>query len=459
MKNLFLSGARSLLPGAACYGLVVFAGFALVTTTWWFQDDWHFLANALGIAPRGAGLARYVSYELYWRAFAGLFGTGAIGWAVTRLVVHFANALLIRAIATRLTGHESTGFVAGLLFAATPLAFECLYWASGVVDLLGLAFALLAFFLWLRAGRRVTLAVAGSAAAGVFSKETALAFVAFLVFQAARDRRMTSREFVWVAALLVASAVAIASLQRDMTQAGDYGLALAAVPRNLAIFGYWLVVPAPLMKSVALHSATTIGVGAGVWSAWAVFGVVMHRRGNALPALAGIAAVGVLLPSMLVGDHAVPRYVYAASPAFCFALATAFGGLGAITPPRRIVIAFLATLTAWTIAAYQVDARWPSGRPLHRYVVKREISVMAIRAIRRVPAPRAREYTLVVAPRADRDEVGLLKDAIADDLAVKVMFGPTSRVRWVDRIEDGAPDAALFLVEGMTVRPIGPGGS
>lgn len=458
MRSRVSSGARAVLADAVLYGIVVCAGFGLVTTTWWFQDDWHFLANALGIAPRGTGLARFVSYELYWRALIGPLGTGAIGWAVTRLLIHWANALLVRAIAARLTGREASGFLAGLLFAASPLAFECLYWASGAVDLLGLFFVLLAVQLWLRSDRRITVPVILAAVAGVFSKESALAFLALLVYRAARDRRMPPRELAGVVAVLAAAAVAVTGLQRHMAAAGDYDLSWASVPRNLAIYGYWLVAPPPLMKSVALHSATSVGIGLGVWAAWIAAGAVLARRGNALPAQAGLAAFAVLVPSLLVGDHAVPRYVYAASPAFVVALVACCGGFGLATPGRKILAALLAAMVAWTTAAYQVDARWPNGRPLHRYVAKREIAVNAVRTLRQAPGGTARRIAFVVPARADRGEVSLLRDAIADDLAVRVMFGAGSRAVWVDRPEDAPPGAEMYAVEGFALRALGRNG-
>lgn len=446
-------GRTSLLDGIL-YAAVVTAGFFLVATTWWFQDDWHFLANAMGIAPRGAGLARFVSYEAYWRLFMPVFGVSSIGWAASRLVIHLVNALLVRAITARVTGQPASGFAVGLLFAASPLAFECLYWASGVVDLLGTMFALLAVLLWLRGGRRIGMAVVVAAIVAAFSKETAVAVVVLLAVHAADRRQASTRELVLVIVTIAAAAAALVSLQADMGRSGDYALSLAAVPRNLAIYGYWLVAPPSLLKSVAIHSSWSVVIGAAVWIAWGAVGLVLHRRGRGLPAAVGLMAVMVLLPAMLVGDHAVPRYVYAAVPAFLIAVVSAVGGVERIGAPQRIAAAFLAAVFAWTATAYHVDSRWPDGRPLHRYVVKREISAMAMRVIGRRPPGAVGGVALVVSPRANREEVALLQDAIGGELGIRVLFGPDTQVRWLSTPEDAGLTASVFLVEGMTMRPL-----
>ena len=448
----FRSGAGSALLDVVLIACVAMAGNALVATTWWFQDDWHFLANALGIAPRDAGLARIVSYEVYWRAFIGLFGTSSVGWAVTRLAIHFANALLVRSLVTKLTGRPATGLLVGLLFAASPSAFECLYWASGVVDLLGVLFALVAALLWWRRERRIGPEVIAAAIIAILCKETALAVIALMAAYVARSGRATRRDVVALCAILAATAVALSALQRDMAGSGDYELAFASIPRNLAVYGYWLIVPGPLMKSVAIHSSAAIVVGSAFWALWATVGVLLHRRGNPWPLSAGGVALLVLLPALLVGDHAVPRYVYAAAPAFLLAVVSSCGALSEATVPTRIAAAMIAAVFAWTTTAYHVDARSPSGKPMHRYVAKREIASMALRTINRQMPPGARNLALIVTPRAIKDEVSLLQDAIADDLAVRVIFGNDFEIHWVSNVEDADPNAVVFLVEGMVLR-------
>lgn len=454
----FRSATRSALLDFVLIAFVAVAGHALVATTWWFQDDWHFLANALGIAPRGAGLARIVSYEVYWRIFVRMFGTSSIGWAATRLAMHLANALLVRALVTKVTGRPATGFLVGLLFAASPAAFECLYWASGAVDLLGVLFALLAFLLWWRRERRIGLEVVVAVVVAILCKETVLAVIALMVAFVARSRNATSRDVVALSIILAATAVALGALQQDMAESGDYALVISTIPRNLAIYGYWLIVPGPLMKSVAIHSASAVVVGSVFWVAWATIGFLLRLRGNPWPLAAGGVALLVLFPALLVGDHAVPRYVYAAVPAFMLAVVSSCCALPAVSVPTKVAMAMIAAVFAWTTTAYDVDARSPGGRPLHRYVAKREIASMALRTINRGMPPGTQKIALVVAARANKDEVSLLQDAIADDLAVRVVFGADLEVRWIARAEDSAPGEAVFLVEGMALRAIGGGG-
>ena len=73
--------------------LVGVLGYIAVVKTWFFHDDWVFLADAAGIAERDQSFVRIVSYDWYWRIFYPVFGLHQWGWALTRLVMHAVSSL------------------------------------------------------------------------------------------------------------------------------------------------------------------------------------------------------------------------------------------------------------------------------------------------------------------------------------------------------------------------------
>ena len=107
---------------------------------------------------------------------AKLFGDWAPGYQLTNLLLHLAATGLVTLLAWRYTaGHVSATFTSGLVFALHPAHAEAVIWATGRVDLLATAAALL---FWLGAERfsdhgrpRAIIITLSAFFIGIFSKE------------------------------------------------------------------------------------------------------------------------------------------------------------------------------------------------------------------------------------------------------------------------------------------------
>ncbi|MHB8079135.1 MAG: hypothetical protein ACYDIE_07765, partial [Candidatus Krumholzibacteriia bacterium] len=105
---------------------------------WWCLDDWGLLARAAGRLEAPAGFpARWVSQQAWWSLTWPLCGLHAAGQAWLRIAVHAVAAVTVARIARRAGLGPTAQLTAGLLLAATPVAFTSLYWAAGIQELLG----------------------------------------------------------------------------------------------------------------------------------------------------------------------------------------------------------------------------------------------------------------------------------------------------------------------------------
>jgi hypothetical protein len=143
-----------------------------------------------------------------------LWGTAALGYRVTNLVLHAAAALLAGRLARALSGSEKVALTAGSLFAIVPVHPQAVTWIAARADPLVALFSAigaLALLRYMRAPRVLDLFVMLAATwAACASKE--LGFVmpaAFgaLVLGAATDGRSLRRGLVGVAATLLLAGV------------------------------------------------------------------------------------------------------------------------------------------------------------------------------------------------------------------------------------------------------------
>ena len=175
---------------------------------WWNQDDWGLIGRAAGLANDlgGSGLpARLLSQHLWWDLTWPLFGLDPIPHAWSRLVLHALSTVLVVRIASRAGLTSLARLVAGLLFAATPLAFTPLYWAAGIQELLAVLLALVAVERWLTGGRQNLLLAFLAAIASMLSKEAGLGLPLFftLLLWAGIGPRRDDRAFGWALTLLL----------------------------------------------------------------------------------------------------------------------------------------------------------------------------------------------------------------------------------------------------------------
>ncbi|MBE0566210.1 MAG: hypothetical protein IH621_09650, partial [Krumholzibacteria bacterium] len=289
-----MTETRAHRPTLALVFIVAVIARSPALRSWWCLDDWGQLAGAAGLAA--GGNARWVSQHLYWDLTWPLFGLDALAHAWLRLFLHGTAALTVARIGERCGLPRRSVLLAGLLFGAGPIAFTPVHWASGIQELLGTLFALLAVERWLAGGRRGLLAAAICGLLGIFSKESAFGLPGFLalLIVAGRPPGGPSPRTGWaVVAVLAAAALGegllvLGHFARGAGEAYATG-GLRTVLGNLAKFGWWLATPLPVFTSRITW--TVIAGGAAVWLAWALVAAGRWRRGDRLPALALAAAL------------------------------------------------------------------------------------------------------------------------------------------------------------------------
>jgi hypothetical protein len=290
---------------------------------WWNLDDWGQLARSAGL-DTGEGLsgwpARWLSQHAYWDLTWPLFGLNSDAHALVRLALHGLAAVLVVRIAWRSGLGPLPRLLAGLVFAASPLAFTPLYWASGIQEILAAVFALAAVERWLAAptgGRRQLVIASLLAVLSMLSKESGLGLpVLFLVFAWLRiGVRLEDKAFAWgMIMLLLPLAVAegVLVFNHFGTGAGEpYALGDSLVTLiNLGVCGWWLISPGPVLAAnVSVAMAVAGGLLLLMWAAW---GVLSWRRQKPLALLALVAAVMVLAPALPLKKQLVPYLAYLA---------------------------------------------------------------------------------------------------------------------------------------------------
>ncbi len=292
--------------------------------SWWNLDDWGQLARSAGL-DTGEALAgwpaRWLSQHAYWDLTWPLFGLNSDAHALVRLALHGIAAVLIVRIAWRSGLGPLPRLLAGLVFAASPLAFTPLYWASGIQEILAAVFALAAVERWLAAstgGRAQFVWAAGLAVLSMLSKESGLGLpLLFLIFAWLRiGVRLEDKAFAWaIIMLLMPFAVAEGVLVFDhfgtaADQPYALGSALTSVV-NLGVFGWWLLSPGPILAA-NISVAMTIAGGL-LWAMWGAWGVFQWRRQGPLVLLALVAALFILGPALPLKKKLVPYLAYLAA--------------------------------------------------------------------------------------------------------------------------------------------------
>jgi len=291
--------------------------------SWWSLDDWGQLARAAGLDTGAAASgwpARWLSQHLYWDLTWPLFGLDSDAHAMVRLALHGLASVLVVRIAWRGGLGPLSRLLAGLVFAASPLAFTPLYWASGIQELLAAVFALAAVERWLAApeeGRSRLAWASLLAALSMFSKESGLGLpLLFLVFAWLRvGVRLEDKAFAWAMIMLqlpvavAAGALAYTHFNTGVGEAYAIGGPLLWLT-NLGACGWWLMSPGPILaSSISKVMAVAGGLLFVAWAAWAV--AALRRRGP-LILLTLVAALLVLAPSLPLKHRLVPYLAYLA---------------------------------------------------------------------------------------------------------------------------------------------------
>jgi hypothetical protein len=430
---------------------VAVVGHLLVLRTWWFHDDWVFLADAAGIAARGDSLVRVASYQWYWSLFYPLFGLQAWAWGLTRLALHAGSALLVARIAAR-GGMDRHGQIfAGLVFAAAPAAMESLYWGTGAVELLGVFFALAAVERWLAGTTTARWVALFLGALAVLSKESGLLLLVFFGASLAAEGRLRSWQTVGVGALAALAAWAAWLVARDFGTTADYAVDLGHAPRNFLVDGLWLVTPVPLLRDSLLLAPLAAVAGAFVWGMWGLTAWRARLRWQSFPLFCLGLALLAVAPATIVGDHAVPRYLYGPFAALALSLAAlAYPQTG----PRRatlVVVTILCAVVAWSGAVAMREARLPGGRPLHRLVFREYIARYSWQEIQRARIGPEDRVVIVRSADTDAGQFELLRSTLMDDLALRLLCGRRVQVAWREEILPEDAGAVVFTTAGANL--------
>jgi len=447
---------------------------------WWTLDDWGLLARAAGWeAGPAAWPARWLSQHLWWRLVWPICGLDAGAHAVLRLLLHAVSSVLVVRIGARAGLGAGGRYAAGLLFAASPLAFTPLYWAAGVQELLAVVCALAAVERWLAPGPRTALAAGFWALASILAKEPGLGlpvFLALLAHGGARHRAGTGTgPAVWTMLFFLAL-VAVCEgwlvVHHFATGVGQTYRTGGPGPMlmNLSTYGWWLVSPGPVLASRITWSMS--GAGAAVFLLWGLWSAWNWRRGDRVPAVLLVAALLALGPALPLRQQIKPYL--ALLPAAALALT-----LGHALPrrwsPRPVVVALLAVAAAaWSFGGMRVrlDNRNEMGFPADPVVRATSLSWQTTRLMRDLPWPTGATAgrTLIllqvpVAPETARAAADQGEDRIDEtelyltlggDSGPRLTVGDGVDVRWANALY-GAPADALVLCEyGEGFRMWGP---
>ena len=132
----------------------------LALKTWFYQDDFAWLALRLDISspgelfqalfsPKAQGTVRTLSERLYFLVFSSLFGVNILPFKIWTFLTELADIVLLIQIASRITGSAAAGFLAAILWTANAGLALALGWSSAYNEVAFAFVTLLAFRLFL----------------------------------------------------------------------------------------------------------------------------------------------------------------------------------------------------------------------------------------------------------------------------------------------------------------------
>jgi len=451
---------------------------------WWNQDDWGLLARAAGLdglSPVTGFPARWLSQHAYWQVTWPLFGLNADAHSLIRIVLHALSAVLVTRIGRRAGLAPLPRYLAGLLFAASPLAFTPLYWAAGIQELMGGFFALLAVERWLAGREEGRKALAWAAAAtvlSILSKEMGLGLpLLFLVFAwLGIGVDVRDKAFAWaMILLLIGASVAGATLvfMHFPVQTGELyatGGAMRVI-LNLGVYGYWLGSIGPIFR--ANQTGLMILAGQALFLVWLGWGVWCWKRGlpggrregHRIPLLALFAGLLALAPALPLARHHFPYLAYTTEAAGALALVTLLPARFKPKPTVMLVLGLLAVGYGFAGMRSRLVNRDNIGLvadPVGRATSLSWEACNVFRNLRSAAGPAGiGSLTLLqplVDPRAAADAAKFgerwvrpskLHHALQGTLAPRLILGDDMTVTWVSGLVTNPPEA-LVLCETAT---------
>ncbi|HTT65729.1 MAG TPA: tetratricopeptide repeat protein [Bryobacteraceae bacterium] len=272
------------------------------------------------------------------------FGTDALGWHLSSLLLHLGNAVFLYLLALRFTRERFSALAASLVFGLHPVQVENVVWASASTELLGSFLSLAALLCYLRSlestARRVPLLAASVFlyAMAVLTKETAIILPAIVFLHEWLGRPATdskspprSRGALFVASFLESLPFGIAAigyLAARFAVLGGIGnvvvkmttrVWLQTIPSILQIYLTHLVWPAGLSAFYDYPYITQFSVRAVVMPAILLLGLGILLFAAIRKSPGGqLAAIWMVLPILPVldipifprGEFLHDRYLY-----------------------------------------------------------------------------------------------------------------------------------------------------
>jgi hypothetical protein len=445
-------------------------------SSWWCLDDWGELARAAGRLPPPPGLpARWLSQQAWWSLTWPLFGLQTVAHSWLRILLHAVAAGTVARLARRAGLAPLPQLVAGLLFAATPVAFTALFWASGIQELLAGTLALLAVDRWLAGerdpGGQGSLMAAGILGIGsILAKESALGLPLFFLgtliahrsaHRGEYDRAQTHMRLRWTVALLLLLAAGLETLLvvHHFAHAPEDPYAvggLLVMLGNLGKFGWWLPTPGPVFTARVTWTHAAIGIA--VWGIWGIYGVLAWRRGRRSPLTAWACALLSVAPALPLVNQARPYMGYLAAAAGSLTLASLLPARVRMRGWLPVALAIVAVFWGqWSMRAR--IARTGSddlpADPVVRAVQVARTSAEAI--LRLVPQDLPDPFRLVIfqahltapgavaGPATDQDALRTRPyNALGGATGVHMLLGRSADVQWTSSLLASPPDALVI---------------
>ncbi len=444
----------------------------------WNQDDWGLLARASGLISEPALPIRWLSQSAYWHLLWPLAGLDPAPYAATRLLLHALAAGGVVRLAWRLGLPPASQWLAGLIMAATPLAFSPLYWAAGVQDLLAVAAMVWALERWLAGGRLGRPAGALLALGALAAKETVvglpLLMGALLVLgvgtrhapQAAPAR--PARSSWLLVGVLTAAAIAAAGMALRFFATGPsdpYALGGPLVMLGHAMtYGLWLILPGPSYPSTPGLAPSL--AGALVWLLWGGWSLHQWRRGRRVPAFALAGALLMLAPLLPLARHLAPDLAYPVEPFGCLALASLWPRRWRQRPLVLVAVALLAWSWGFFGMRARLSLRDADGVHADALVRRTAISAAASRHLRQLPAaaggvvfvqpPLTRQTAYMAAELGEHWVTGSpLYHSLAGTLGPRLVLPGDRPITWANGLRFTPPGAFVLLDTGLQLQPWG----
>jgi tetratricopeptide (TPR) repeat protein len=337
----------------AALGLFTWRG---AFTTYFAQDDFHWLLLAAGSDPTPLWAPRFLSQNFYFRALTALTGANPVAFHAVAVALFIAAGLLMHRVLARPLGSAvAAGAVA--LWLTSPAFFDAVYWPSEASEVMGALFLAGTVLLVASEGperdwRRWTAPLVFGLA--LASKETAVGAAPAI---ALLDWRKNGASGLMRAPLYFALAALQAGLAlgpHGVSRGEAYALRPLAVLHNLPAYmtlslGSWATARSASDFEWA-RSSFVLGIG---WALLAVWVALLIRRRSAHAWIGSLWFFGTLSPVLLLDRQYHFYYALCALPGLYASIALIASGWGGAIVARAVAVA-CAVLVATQVLAVQV---------------------------------------------------------------------------------------------------------